>query len=66
MGKFEQDIFDKIKQILSTNTLLTYPDFNETLKFIICFNKFQLRSVITWKGKTMYFYIRKLTEYQQR
>ena len=30
----EQDAFNKIKRILAHDTLLTYPDFNETLKFI--------------------------------
>ena len=37
----KQDYFDKIKRIVACNNLLTYPDFNEHLKFIpmlVCSN----------------------------
>ena len=30
----ELDNFDKIKRIVDHDTLLSYPDFNETFKFI--------------------------------
>ena len=32
MEKVKQDALGKIKRIVSRDTLLTYPDFNETLK----------------------------------
>ena len=30
--KIEQDAFDKIKRIVACDTLLNYPDYNETFK----------------------------------
>ena len=33
--KIEQDAFDEIKQIVASNNLLTYPDFNEEFKIHI-------------------------------
>ena len=66
LTEFEQDAFDKIKRILAHNTLLTYPDLNETLKIHTDANAFQLGAVISQKGKPITFYSIKLTDAQQR
>ena len=64
--KVEQDAFDKIKRIVASNTLLTYPDFNETFKIHTDAIKFQLGAVIIQKVKPISFYSRKLTYFQKR
>ena len=61
----EQDTFDKIKRIVAHDTLLTYPDFNETFKIHTDASAFQLGAVIIQKGKTIAFYSRKLTDAQK-
>ena len=38
----KQDAFDEIKRIATRNTLLTYPDFNETFKIHTDASAFQL------------------------
>ena len=43
--EFEQDSFDEIKWIVSRNTLLTYPDSNETFKIHTDASAFQLGAV---------------------
>ena len=63
--KVEQYAFDKIKRIVARNTLLTYMDFNEAFKSHIDDRVFQLRAVISQKGKPIAFYSRKLTDSQQ-
>ena len=63
--KVEQDVFDKIKRIVARDTLLTYTDFNESFKSHINDSAFQLRAVISQKGKPIAFYSRKLTDPQQ-
>ena len=63
--KVKQYAFDKIKWTAARNTLLTYPDFNETFKIHINASAFQLGSVIIQKGKPIAFYSRKLTDAQQ-
>ena len=62
----KQDAFDKFKRIVNRDTLLTYPGFNETFKIHTNASAFQLGSVISHKGKPIYFYSRKLTDSQQR
>ena len=62
----EQDYFEGIKRILSRNTLLTYPDFNETFKIHTDASTFQLGAVISQKGKPIAFYSREITGYQKR
>ena len=63
--KSEQDAFDEIKRNVARDTLLTYPDFNETFKIHTDFSKLQLGAVISQKGKPIAFYIRKITDAQQ-
>ena len=51
---------------MARDTLLTYPDFNETFKIHTDASAFQLGAVIIQKGKPIAFYSRKLTDAQQR
>ena len=57
----EQDDFDEIKRNVASDTLLTYPDFNETFKIRTNASAFQLGAVIIQKGKHIAFYSIKLT-----
>ena len=50
---------------MACNTLLTYPDFNETFKIQTDASAFQLGAVIRHKGKPIAFYSRKLTYHKQ-
>ena len=43
----EQDAFDETKRIVAHDNLLTYPDFNETLKMHTDASAFQLGAVIS-------------------
>ena len=61
----KQDAFDEIKRILVCNTLLTYPDFNETFKMLTDARSFQLGAFVSQKGKPIAFYSRKLIDIQQ-
>ena len=56
MEKVQQDYFDKIKWIKANDTLLTYPDFNETFKMHTDASAFQLGAVIIQKVKPIAFY----------
>ena len=60
--KFEQDAFYEIKRIISQDTLLTYPYFNETFKIHTNTRAFQLGVIIIQKVKPIAFYIRKLND----
>ena len=61
----EQDAFDGNNRIMSHNFLLTYSDFNETIKIHTDASAFQLRAVVNQKGKMIAFYSRKLADSQQ-
>ena len=62
----EKYAFNEIKRIVSRDTLLIYPDSNETFKIRTDARKFQLGAVIIQKGKPIVFYRRKLTDSQKR
>ena len=62
----EQDAFEKIKRIVARDTLLTDPGFNYTFKIHTDASPFQLGAIIIKKDKIIAFYIRKLTDTQQR
>ena len=51
---------------MARDTLLTHPYFNETFKIHTDASMFQLGALISRKGKSIAFYIRKLTNAQQR
>ena len=56
--KVIQDAFKKIKRSMACNTLLTYPDFNETFKIHTDADAFQLIAVIIHKDKPITLYRR--------
>ena len=60
--KFEQDAFYEINRILTRNTLLNYPYFNEIFKIHTDARNLQLGLVISQKGKLITFYNRKITD----
>ena len=51
--------FDTIKQLISKETLLSYPNFNEPFEIYTVASKLQQGSVISQKGKPITFYSRK-------
>ena len=57
----KQDTFKTIYRIVACDTLLTYPDFNETFKIHTNASAFQLGAVISQKVKPIAFYSIKLT-----
>ena len=61
----EQDSFDEIKQVVDHDTLLTYPDFNETFKIHTDASVFQLGAVISQKVKHLASCSREVTDVQQ-
>ena len=61
-----QDAFRKIKQTMARDTLLTYPDFNETFKIHTDAIAFQLGVFIIHKVEPITFYSRRLTGVQKR
>ena len=66
LTEVEQDAINKIKRIMVRDTLLTYPDFNETFKIHTNASAFQLGAVISQKGRPIAFYSIKITGAQQR
>ena len=59
-----QNAFDTIKKLVSSETLLSYPSFNEPFQIHTGASKVQLGSVINQKGKPILFYSRKLNPAQ--
>ena len=59
-----QKAFDSIKKIVSRETLLSYPNFNEPFDIHTDASKLQLGAVISQKGKPIAFYSRKLNPAQ--
>ena len=62
----EQEAFDKIKRVVSKETLLAYPDFNDTFEIHTDASDRQLGAVISQKGRPIAFYSRKLSGAQTR
>lgn len=61
----EQDrAFDNIKRVMTKETLLYYPDFNEEFEIHADASLHQIGAVITQKGKPVAFYSRKLRDGQ--
>ena len=54
-AQVEQETFNKINRIVTHDTLLTYPYFNETFKIHTDASTFQLVAVISHKGKPIAF-----------
>ena len=64
-AQVEQETFNKINRIVTHDTLLTYPYFNETFKNHTDASTFKLGAVISHKVKPIGFYSRRLTDAQQ-
>ena len=62
----EQAAFDKIKQIVGRETLLSYPDFNQPFEIHTDASHTQLGAVISQNNKPIAFYSRKLQPAQTR
>ena len=58
--------FNEVKKILSRETLLAYPNFNETFDIHTDASDRQLGAVISQNGQPIAFYSRKLTDAQTR
>ena len=63
--KIEQYDLDEIKQIVSCDTLLAYPDLNEQFKIHTNDSDFKLGAGISQKYKPIYYRGRKLTNDQK-
>ena len=59
-----QKIFDTTKKLVSRETLLSYPNFNEPFEIHTDTSKIKLGSLISQKGKPIAFYSRKLNPVQ--
>ena len=59
-----QEAFDKIKKLVSRETLLSYPDFNKPFEIHTDASKVQLGAVISQNNKPIAFYSRKLNPAQ--
>ena len=65
-GEEEQNAFELIKKIISRETLLAYPDFNDVFDIHTDASHTQLGAVISQNGKPIAFYSRKLNPAQTR
>ena len=61
-----QKAFEEIKRIITKETLLMYPNFNEIFEIHTDASKTQLGAVISQSGKPIAFYSRKLNPAQTR
>ena len=64
--KEHQLTYDTIKNMLSKETLLRYPDFSKEFKLHTDASKKQLGAVVAQDGKPIAFYSRRLTDAQTR
>jgi transposase InsO family protein len=62
----QQQAFDKIKQIVSREVMLAFPDFSKVFEIHTDASHYQLGSVISQGGKPIAFYSRKLSDTQTR
>lgn len=65
-GPEQQQAFDEIKQTMSKETLLSFPDFSKPFHIYTDASNYQLGAVITQDGKPLAFYSRKMNKAQQR
>jgi hypothetical protein len=64
--KEHQDAFDQFKTLISKETLLMFPNFNEPFHIFTDASKYQLGAVIMQNDKPLAFYSRKLNSAQRR
>ena len=60
-----QTAFEELKRVVSHETLLTFPDFNEEFHVYTDASDYQLGAVIMQKGKPLAFYSRTLNSAQK-
>ncbi len=65
-GQAQREAFHAVKRIISKNTLLAYPNFNEKFVIHTDASHHQLGAVISQRGKPIAFYSRKLNPAQTR
>lgn len=65
-GPAQDRAFQAVKQIISDDVLLAFPDFNATFDIHTDSSDYQLGAVISQHGKPIAFYSRKLTPTQRR
>jgi hypothetical protein len=63
--KVHQEAFDKIKQVITDDMMLTFPDFNMPCEIHTDASDFQLGAVIMQERRPVAFYSRKLNPAQQ-
>ena len=63
--QIHQDAFEKIKQIITDNVMLSFPDFNKPFEIHTDASDYQLGSVIMQDQKPIAFYSRKLNAAQR-
>ena len=61
-----QRSFEEMKRVMSKETLLAFPDFEDTFHIYTDASDYQLGAVIMQKGKPLAFYSRKLNAAQKR
>ena len=64
--EIHQKAYEKIKMVLSKETLLRYPDFSKEFKIHTDASQLQIGVVIAQEGKPIAFYSRRLTDCQTR
>jgi hypothetical protein len=64
--KEHQQAFDSLKNSLTREVVLAYPDFSVPFEIYTDASKYQIGSIITQKDKPLAFYSRKLTDPQTR
>ena len=65
-GAEQQQAFDRIKKVISRETLLAFPDFNKEFHIYTDASDYQLGAVIIPDNKLLAFYSRKLNGAQKR
>jgi RNase H-like domain found in reverse transcriptase len=61
-----QKAFEDMKKLIPKETLLTYPNFNETFEIHTDASKVQLEACISQEGEPVAFYSRQLNSAQTR
>ena len=65
-GPVEQQAFEEIKEVISREALLAFPQFDKPFHIYTDASDYQLGAVITQEGKPLAFYSRKMNKAQQR
>jgi hypothetical protein len=60
-----QKVFDKMHLLMAANALAAYPDHNKWLNVYTDASDFQLGACIIQEGRSVAYFSRKLTNFQQ-